>query len=524
MWNFLEQVRSYFSSSIIHFSPHEVEQYGYGFHHRGKSYVHHSRLHPSETALFRLSTFQMLFITVLILLFIFALVINWHITFVFVVSLLTCIYFSDLLFNLYLIYRSFSRTPEIQITEDQIAIIKEEYWPPYTILCPLYKEWEVLPQFITAMNRLDYPKDKLQVMLVLEEDDTETIKHAKHMKLPEYFEILVVPHSLPKTKPKACNYALKYSKGEYVVIYDAEDVPDVKQLKKAVLAFDEAPDNTICIQAKLNFYNPHQNILTRIFTAEYSLWFDLVLTGLQSIQAPIPLGGTSNHFRIADLDHLKGWDAFNVTEDCDLGIRLVKQGYQTAIIDSVTLEEANSDIMNWFSQRTRWIKGYIQTYFVHTRTLHQFLKRWHNWHFITFQLVVGGKIMSMFINPFMWVITISYFLFRSKIGPAIEAFYPAPVLYMAFFSLIFGNFLYLYYYMIGCYKRGYEDIVKYALFVPFYWLSMSVAAWLAVYDLIVRPHHWSKTKHGLHLGNQKAVHQAREKIGTHLVDTALIQR
>lgn len=523
MWNFIEQVGSYFSSSIIHFNPKEVEKYGHGFHHKGKSYVHHSGLHPSDTALFRLSTFQMILCLLFAIFVLFALFFNWHLTFVIVVTILTFVYFSDLLFNLFLIYRSFSRTPEITIADAEIDIIKDEYWPFYTILCPLYKEWEVLPQFVTAMSRLDYPKDKMQVMLVLEEDDVETITHAQKMHLPSFFEIQVVPHSLPKTKPKACNYALLKAKGEYVVIYDAEDVPDTKQLKKAVLAFDEAPENTICIQAKLNFYNPHQNILTRIFTAEYSLWFDLVLTGLQSINAPIPLGGTSNHFRIADLDRLKRWDAFNVTEDCDLGIRLVKQGYQTAIIDSITLEEANSDLKNWLGQRTRWIKGYIQTYLVHTRTLHQFMKRWRNWHFITFQLVVGGKIMSMFINPFMWLITISYFVFRSTIGPMIESFYPAPVLYMAFFSLIFGNFLYLYYYMIGCYKRGYEDLVKYALFVPFYWLSMSLAAWLAVYELIVRPHHWSKTKHGLHLADKNAVHQAREKIGTHLVDSSFIK-
>src|SRR5690606_10515644 len=150
----------------------------------------------------------------------------------------------------------------------------------------------------------------------------------------EYFEIVVVPHSLPKTKPKACNYGLIKAKGEYCVIYDAEDVPDKDQLKKAVLAFAKVKPNVACIQAKLNFYNPHQNILTRAFTAEYSLWFYLVLTGLQSINAPIPLGGTSNHFKTEKLRELHGWDPFNVTEDCDLGIRLVKRGGKTAIIDS----------------------------------------------------------------------------------------------------------------------------------------------------------------------------------------------
>src|SRR5581483_11735953 len=159
--------------------------------------------------------------------------------------------------------------------------------------------------------------------------------------LPNYFKIIVVPDSSPKTKPKACNYGLQFATGEYSVIYDAEDVPDPLQLKKAIVAFAKSAKNVICIQAKLNFYNPHQNILTRVFTAEYSLWFDLVLTGLQSIEAPIPLGGTSNHFKTQILKKIKGWDAFNVTEDCDLGLRLFKNGFSTAIMDSTTLEEAN---------------------------------------------------------------------------------------------------------------------------------------------------------------------------------------
>jgi cellulose synthase/poly-beta-1,6-N-acetylglucosamine synthase-like glycosyltransferase len=229
------------------------------------------------------------------------------------------------------------------------------------------------------------------------------------------------------------------------------------------------------------------------------LWFDLVLTGLQSIHAPIPLGGTSNHFRTKDLLALKGWDAFNVTEDCDLGIRLVKHGYRTAIINSVTLEEANSSMWNWFRQRTRWIKGYMQTYMVHMRRPDDFLHIKKKSHIITFQLIVGGKILSMFINPMMWAITISYFALRATVGKAIESFYPPPVLYMGAFSLIFGNFLYLYYYMIGCAKRGQDDIIKYVFLVPFYWLGMSVAAWVASTQFLIRPHHWAKTKHGLHL-------------------------
>ena len=318
------------------------------------------------------------------------------------------------------------------------------------------------------------------------------------MGLPPHFEIMVVPDSLPKTKPKACNYGLRRARGEYVVIFDAEDIPEPLQLKKAVLAFEQAPPEIGCIQAKLNFYNPRQNLITRIFTAEYSLWFDLILVGLQSINAPIPLGGTSNHFRTGILRNLHGWDAFNVTEDADLGMRLVKRGYRTAILDSVTYEEANSQPVNWFWQRTRWIKGYIQTYIVHTRDRHAF-RATNRTHGIIFQSVIGGKVISLFVNPLMWLLTILYFAMHEAFGPAITALYPTPVLYLAVTSLILGNFLYLYYYMVGCAKRGEYDLIKYAVLVPLYWLGMSIAAYRALYEVIVMPHHWSKTKHGLHL-------------------------
>lgn len=488
--------------TVTSFTPEEVASKGDGFYYKDNEYVHHTTLRHEESAFTRLNDSQVLAIMFLILLLVAGMVFNFHFTIIVLVAVLTFLYFADLLFNLFLIYRSFSKSPEVKVTKEELDMLDTNL-PTYTIMCPLYKEWDVVPQFTKAMSALDYPKDKLQVMLLLEQDDEKTVEEVRRMNLPDYFDVVVVPHSMPKTKPKALNYGMKHADGEYIVIYDAEDVPDPLQLKKVIVAFNKVKENIICIQAKLNFYNPRQNILTRVFTAEYALWFDLVLTGLQSIHAPIPLGGTSNHFKIKDIKNLKGWDSFNVTEDADLGMRLVKRGYRTAIIDSTTHEEANSDMKNWFWQRSRWIKGYIQTYFVHMRQPRDFQNGFTNPHFLTFQLIIGGKIMSMIINPFMWAITISYFVFRPIVGPTIESFYPAPVLYMGLFSLIFGNFLYMYYYMIGCSKRGYDDIVKYAFLVPLYWLAMSIAAWTAVYMVIRKPHHWSKTKHGLHLKNNK---------------------
>jgi len=490
--------------SVIHFSEKESRK-GRGFSHKGNLYIHHSDLDHEETAFRTLISRQKLYIALLLILVFIFLALNWHATLAWVFGILTVLYFCDLLFNLFLIIQSFRFSPEIKIKSDELKKLKPRELPLYTIFCPLYKEWQVVEQFSAAIEKLDYPKGKLQVMLILEEDDIETIKKVKSMNLPQHFETLVVPHSRPKTKPKAMNYALKFARGEYLVIFDAEDVPEPNQLKKAFAAFKRLPADVVCVQAKLNFYNSKQNILTRVFTAEYSLWFDLVLTGLQSVGAPIPLGGTSNHFKTADIRTLKGWDAFNVTEDCDLGMRLFKRGFRTAIVDSTTYEEANSHFGNWYRQRSRWIKGYIQTYLVHMRRPKEFMRKGAPHHAFIFQLVIGGKILSMFVNPFMWAVTIAYFLFRSHVGLFIESFFPAPILYIGVFTFIFGNFLYLYYYMIGCAKRGLNDIIKYAYLVPFYWLMMSVAAWQALYEIVAKPHYWAKTVHGLHLNPKEKV-------------------
>ncbi len=507
---------------VIPYHPETERKKGKGFHFKGVEFLHYNEIHHTESAFHRLSNPQIIVLLTIGILFVLGLFLDWHSSLTIIIASLTVVYFADLLFNFFLIYRSYSKPPEVRITDEEIKQANDRIWPTYTILCPLYKEWRVLPQFVDALSKLDYPTDKLQVMLLLEEDDVETIQQAQNTVLPEQFSIQVVPHSLPKTKPKALNFGLRFATGEYTVIYDAEDIPDPLQLKKAVLAFERSNKRIKCIQAKLDFYNPHQNVLTKIFTAEYSLWFDLVLTGLQSIHAPIPLGGTSNHFRTQDLRELKGWDAFNVTEDCDLGMRLVKKGYQTAIIDSITHEEANSDLRNWFSQRTRWIKGYIQSYFVHMRNPGEFLKNWREPHVITFQLVVGGKVLSTLINPLMWALTIIYFVFRPVVGTFIESFFPTPVLYMAVISLIIGNFLYMYYYMIGCAKREYDDIVKYALLTPFYWLAMSLAAYVAVYRMIRTPHYWSKTKHGLHFNQKKEVNSAENIVENKLMKPSLV--
>ncbi|MBI2611535.1 glycosyltransferase [Candidatus Gottesmanbacteria bacterium] len=484
---------------------------GAGIAHKRKRFITHTTLNHRNSAYATLTLWQKIFIFFFLILTSLGFYLNSWNTAITIVAILSTIYFLDVLFNLFLVLKSLHYPPEIKLEEKDLENIKNDELPIYSILCPLYKESHVVSQFIRAIGRLNYPKSKLDVMLLLEEDDKETISEVKKMDLPSYIRVVIVPDSKPKTKPKACNYGLAHAKGDFVVIFDAEDIPDPMQLKKAYFAFQQLPEDIVCLQAKLNFYNPHQNFLTRLFTAEYSLWFDVVLTGLQSVETTIPLGGTSNHFRTNVLRKLHGWDPFNVTEDADLGTRLFKEGKKTAIFDSTTLEEANSNAINWLRQRSRWIKGYIQTYFVHMRNPLEFIKN-HGLHAFFFQLVVGGKIAFMLINPFLWAATISYFTLFAIVGPTIERLYPTAIFYMGIISLVFGNFLCLYYYMIGCAKRGHFSLIKYVYIVPLYWLLVSLSAVIAVIQLIVKPHYWEKTHHGYHIGKKKIVTIWEEEI------------
>ncbi len=473
---------------------------GAGVGYKKNKYITHTTLPSSLSALQTFSLGQKLFMVSLLLLAVAGFTFSPLRSMQALVAILSILYFIDTIFNLFIVLRSLNKYEEIHVEEDELVEISESSLPIYSILCPLYKEVHVLPQFLEAIRQLDWPKEKLDVIILLEEDDEETISAFEKITLPYYVRTLIVPHSFPKTKPKACNYGLAYAKGKYLVIYDAEDIPDRDQLKKAYLGFQKVPGNVKCLQAKLNYYNARQNIVTRFFAAEYSLWFDVTLTGLQSLNSAIPLGGTSNHFETKTLKELQGWDPFNVTEDADLGVRLFQRGYRTAIIDSMTYEEATSKLKNWLRQRSRWIKGYMQTYLVHMRNFRSFVREKGIMHNLIFQLTIGGKLLFILLNPLMWIVTILYFAYYQAAGSLIESIYIPPISYIAVFSWIFGNFLFLYYYMIGCGKRNQWDITKYVLVIPFYWLMMSVAGAVALYQLLFKPHYWEKTIHGFHLG------------------------
>src|SRR6266851_5558244 len=416
-----------------------------------------------------------------------------------VVAFVTILYFLNLIIGFSLATRAFRNPPEEHISDDIVNALKDAEWPEYTILCPLYKEAQVVPQFVKAMSALDYPAEKLHILFLTEVDDAGTRDAIRALSLPPHFKIVVVPDGKPRTKPRACNYGLMLAKGQYVVIYDAEDIPDPLQLKKALLAFANHGTDVVCVQAKLNFYNIRQNLLTRWFTAEYSTWFDLILPGLQLANFSLPLGGTSNHFRTGSLRALGGWDAYNVTEDCDLGLRLKRYRMNTVILDSTTLEEANPQLKNWIRQRSRWIKGYMQTYLVHMRHPVEDFRRGRLYDLFSFQFVIGSGMAVLFLNPLMWVLLGLYMIFGQSVVNVYHALFPGPILYLGAICLLFGNFFYIYLNLVACMKRKQYHLLPWILFIPGYWLLMSIAAMLALFELMVKPHYWQKTVHGLHL-------------------------
>ena len=461
---------------------------------------------PKLSALQTFTTQQVVWLCILALLGIIGLILFRLEMLTAVIAIITIMYFSNLVLNIAMAIRSFRHSPEEQIDDALVNTLKDADWPEYTILCPLYREASVVPQFVDAMQKLDYPPEKLQILFLTEVDDIETRNAIRALSLPSHFKIVIVPDGKPRTKPRACNYGLIRATGSYVVIYDAEDIPDPLQLKKSVLAFANHGTEVACVQAKLNFYNVYQNILTRWFTAEYSVWFDLILPGLQQTGFSLPLGGTSNHFRTAALRALGGWDAYNVTEDCDLGLRLARYHFKTVVLNSTTYEEANSQLKNWIRQRSRWIKGYMQTYLVHMRQPLEYFQKGRLFDLFSFQVVVGSGVGVLFINPLMWLLLAIYIAFGPAVVSTYHTLFPGPILYISASCLIFGNFFYIYLYLLGCMKRRQYRLVLWTLLIPFYWALISVAGFMALFELIVKPHYWQKTVHGLHLKKNDVVH------------------
>jgi cellulose synthase/poly-beta-1,6-N-acetylglucosamine synthase-like glycosyltransferase len=366
--------------------------------------------------------------------------------------------------------------------------------PPYTVIVALYREGRVLPRLIEALRQLDYPAAKLDIKLVLEQDDAETARALALIALPPFIEVIIAPPGQPRTKPRALNVALPLARGDLVVLYDAEDVPDPQQLRLAAASFAASPPDVGCLQARLTIDNTSDSLLTRLFTMEYAALFDVINPGMSALGCPIPLGGTSNHFRADVLREIGGWDAWNVTEDADLGIRLARFGYRTEDLASSTLEEAPLHLRAWFGQRTRWMKGFIQTLICHSRDPWRIYRDLGFWRFVGAFLVSAGTVFSSLGFPFFVLATIASWIYTPEL-PARS--WPAAVHIYSMTLFIFGAVALFVPVLVALARRKLWSLMPWSLLLPFYYVLVTAAAWNAILELTRAPFHWNKTPHGL---------------------------
>ena len=376
------------------------------------------------------------------------------------------------------------------------AGLAEEELPVYSVLVPLYREAGMLPGLAQALQSLDYPRAKLEILLVLEASDLDTQAALLRLTLPSCFRTVLVPDGPPYTKPKALNYALHLARGEYVVVYDAEDRPQPDQLRRALEAFAASPPDTGCVQARLNIYNPRDSWLTRQFTVEYSALFDAILPALARLGLPVPLGGTSNHFRRETLAAVGGWDPFNVTEDADLGFRLARRGWRTTVVWSTTWEEAPAGFRSWFRQRTRWLKGWMQTYLVHTRRPLRLIADLGLRGALGFHTLMGGLVLSALAHPLLYALLAWQAAAGRLLAPA-ETPLEAVLWAVAWINLAAGYLASIVVGAVSALRRGQPGLALSALLMPLCWLLVSAAAYRALYQLATDPYRWEKTEHGV---------------------------
>ncbi|MCB1381586.1 MAG: glycosyltransferase [Notoacmeibacter sp.] len=365
--------------------------------------------------------------------------------------------------------------------------------PVYTVLVALYREDNIVGDLLVALSSLRWPRSKLDIKLVCEQHDRKTIQAIKAHALSSMVEVIEVPEGGPRTKPNALTYALQVCRGEFVVLYDAEDRPHPDQLQEAWQVFSREDERLACLQAPLVITNGHINRLTGMFAHEYAGLFRGLLPWLARRGLVLPLGGTSNHFRRRALENAMAWDPYNVTEDADLGLRLVRLGYRCSTITRPTLEEAPDTLAVWLGQRTRWMKGWMQCWLVHNRNPATLLNDLKIKSFIVSQILLVGIISSMLIHPITYII-ITFdiiYLFNQGAPGAYHFIFPA-------LGLASTLVAYVTFYLLG--RAASTPLERRRnrvglFFIPVYWLLLSVAGWRAAWELFRRPHYWEKTPH-----------------------------
>jgi cellulose synthase/poly-beta-1,6-N-acetylglucosamine synthase-like glycosyltransferase len=381
------------------------------------------------------------------------------------------------------------RTPQPHLSR-----LPDSELPVYTVVAALYREAASVAPLMRSLDALDYPREKLDIKLVIEPDDLHTRAAIARLGAMPHVEVIIAPDAGPRTKPKALNCALTFARGTFLTVYDAEDRPEPGQLRAALDAFRTHDPDVACVQASLCIDNTADGWLPRMFTAEYAGQFDAFLQGFSHFRMPLPLGGSSNHFRTAVLRDAGGWDPWNVTEDADLGFRLARLGQRCVMFPSTTYEEAPARFGAWLRQRSRWMKGWMQTWGVHMRAP---LKLWRDAGpsgFFTLNILVGGNVLTALAHPLLLGEIILRIMLGGT-GVASFASQPFAELYLA--TVAAGYLSTVAIGLIGLARRGLLREAWILALTPLYWICLSIAAWRALYQLLRRPYHWEKTEHGL---------------------------
>ena len=369
--------------------------------------------------------------------------------------------------------------------------------PRFSMLVPLFREAEIGRHLLRRLCRLSYPRDRLEVLLVVEEDDQITQEAIRLADLPEWFRVVEVPGcGALKTKPRAMNYALSFCRGDIIGVWDAEDAPEPHQLHRVAHHFASSPPEVVCLHGVLDFYNCDHNWISRCFTLEYAGWFRVMMQGLARLRLVLPLGGTTMFIRRTALEQLGAWDAHNVTEDADLGVRIARRGLRTEMVAVTTFEEANSRIIPWVKQRSRWLKGFMMTYLVHMRAPRTLWRDLGAWRFFGFQAFFLGTIGQSLMGPVLW----SFWLIVLGLGHPASNYVPPSVLHFSVTALIMFEALSISIWIAGARASGRGYLAWNAPLMPLYFLMSCAAALKALYEVFAAPFFWDKTQHGDHGG------------------------
>ncbi|WP_445490854.1 glycosyltransferase [Rhodopseudomonas sp. RCAM05734] len=372
-----------------------------------------------------------------------------------------------------------------------MARLPDDRLPIYTTIAPLFREADCVAPLMRVIDALDYPHEKLDVILVVEPDDPATLAAIAQLGPRPHLRVLVAPAVAPQTKPKALNWALPFARGSFIAVFDAEDLPETGQLRAALDAFRSSDARVACAQASLCIDNETHSWLSRTFAVEYAGQFDAVLPGLSAMGLPLPLGGSSNHFRTSVLRSVRGWDAFNVTEDADLDFRLARFGHRSVTFDSTTFEEAPIHFRAWRRQRSRWMKGWLQTWCVHMRHPRRLWGDAGPGGFFALNMIAGGNVLTALAYPAMVLgMAMRALGHFSGSPPAVPAALYALVIAATCLSTIAVG-------LIGTGRRGRRRDLWILAMTPLYWGCLSVAAWRAVAQFVWVPYRWEKTEHGV---------------------------